>query len=432
MYDLQLSGDTAIYTDKVENRRISVPAASCAGMFAAGTPPTNTDKSVYLSCLQTPVAGKALRDIAKEKQAKTAAVIVSDITRNVPTHTVAGHIVDELVAGGVPMEGITFFVALGVHRDATTPEMKSFIGSDLYGKVAIENHEPFSEDKLISLGTTTRGTPVSVNKKAYQCDVKVVVGKVELHEMAGFSGGRKSVLPGVASEKTILVNHRPEMIFDPGTGAGKLAGNPIHEDMVEAAKMFGVDFNVNFVVDATEQPSRVFAGSLEESHLQATEYVREFCTIALPEKPDVFVITPGSPLNCDMYQGVKALIAMHHVLDANTVVLLYAAFPEGMNSDDFVAPLLKYPDDLDKAKNYAWNNYKIQMDHTLPIIEIIKTGAKIVVCTDHVPDTLIRALHMTPCPDLDNAMTLAVKLSGKQNPRVAFCPQPQRGLVSYR
>ena len=432
MYELQLSGNVVTYIDNIENRRISVLAPSCMGLFTAKTPQTNTDENAYLDALQHPVSGQPLCKIALNKKAKTAAVIVSDITRKVPTSKIASHIVDELVAGGVPITGITFFVALGVHRDATTPEMQSFVGTDLYNKINIENHDAFNEEKLITLGTTPAGTPVSVNKKAYECDVKIVIGKVELHEMAGFSGGRKSILPGIASAKTILVNHRPEMIFASGTGAGKLAGNPIHEDMLEAARMFGVDFNVNFVVDGSEQPSRVFAGSLEESHLYATKYVEGFVEVVLPKKPDLFIITPGSPLNCDMYQGVKALIAMHHVLDEDTAVLLYGAFPEGVNSEDFVAPFLKFPDDLDKAKDYAWNNYSIQMDHTLPIIEIIKTGAKIIVCSENIPDELIKTLHMLPCRNLEKAIALAASLLNKKDPVVAFLPQPQRGLVSYK
>jgi nickel-dependent lactate racemase len=434
MYKLQITGNTVTYSDQLENRSITIPREQCLGLFEAGNPPAITDESTYLRALQHPVAGsdsgKTLREIASAKKAKTAAIIVSDVTRNVPTAKVASLLVDELIAGGVPPEGITFFVALGVHRNASEPEMKSFVGSDLYGKVRIENHDAFDPDGLIDLGTTPRGTPVLVNKKAYLCDVKVVVGKVELHEMAGFSGGRKSILPGVASEKTILVNHRPEMIFAPGVGAGKLEGNPIHEDMLDTARMFKVDFCVSFVVDASEKPAAVYAGGLLASHRAAVEYLRQFCTISFPHQADIFVITPGSPLNCDMYQGVKALIAMHQVLDSRSVVLFYGSFPEGMNSTDFLEPFARHPESFDKARDYAWKNYAIQMDHSLPILDIMQSGVRVVVCAEKVKDKDIEILRMTPCAGLDAAIRKAFDLCGKATPKVAFFPQPQRAVIT--
>lgn len=126
--------------------------------------------------------------------------------------------------------------------------MKGFLGT-LMGEIAIENHDAFDNNKLVYLGMTSRCTPVKVNKKVYESDVVITIGKVELHDMAGFSGGRKSILPGVASQETIVINHRPEMMVNPKSYAGNLEGNPIHEDMLEAANMCGVDYSVNIVMN---------------------------------------------------------------------------------------------------------------------------------------------------------------------------------------
>ena len=430
MYKYYVENGFAVYEDLTEGRRLSIPERQSLGMYEVGNPPCIEDESVYAAALTNPVDGLQLREIAAAKQAKTAAVIVSDATRQVPTNKVSALVVKELVAGGVPLEGICFFVALGVHRNATEEEMRTFLGEELFGKVKIENHDPYSPDKLIDLGYTVRKTPVKVNKKAYSCDLKITIGKVELHEMAGYSGGRKNILPGVSSEETILVNHRPAMIFDPGTGAGKKKGNPIHEDMLEVAKMFGVDFSINFVVDNSGAPAKVFTGSLEGSHDAATDYLDGFVRVRLPEKPDVFVVTPGVPLSIDMYQGVKALFAIQHVVDKDTVVLLYGDFPEGMNSEDYVLPLHMFQD-LDEARQWTWDHYRIQMDHTLPTIDMLKAGVKIVVSTPNVSDDEIRAIRMTPCQDLDEALKLAEALTGKEQPKVMFCPHPQRAVISY-
>ena len=429
IYSLQEENGFAVYRDLDENRTISIPKDHCMGLFEAGDPPAVKGKSVYLEALCQPEDGLPLRTLAEMKKAKTAAVIISDITRQVPTAKVAPQLVEELVAGGVPLSGITFFVALGVHRPATEEEMRLFLGEELYGKVAIENHEPYDEAALIDLGVTQRGTPVKVNKKAYLCDIKITIGKVELHEMAGFSGGRKSILPGVSSEETILVNHRPEMIFSPGTGAGKLEGNPIHEDMLETAKLFGVHFSINFVVNNSGEVAGVFGGSLEGSHQAAVAFLRRFVDVKLPQAPDIAVICPGQPLSCDLYQGVKALIAMQHVLRPDTVVVLYGAFPEGMNSVDFPKPLQLF-EDLDEAKAYTIANYRIQMDHTLPIIDLLKREIRVIVCTEGVSATEIRQIRMSPVPKLDEALQQAYTLCGKAKPQVAFCPHPQKAVLT--
>lgn len=430
MYQYYVEGQTAVYKDLQEQRQICIPVEDSLGMYEARNPTAITDEDAYAYAVAHPVNGQRLCEIAKEKHARTAAIIVSDATRNVPTKKVSEHLVNELVAGGVSPENITFFVALGVHRNATPAEMEDFIGSKLYQNIKIKNHDPYTPANLIDLGFSSRRTPVKLNKEAYECDVKIIVGKVELHEMAGYSGGRKSILPGVASEETILVNHRPEMIFDKGTGAGKTVGNPIHEDMLEIAQMFGVDFSVNFVVDNAGQPAGVFAGGLVEAHKAATDFLDQFCQVQLPEKPDIFVITPGQPLSIDLYQGVKALIAMQHVIDQSTVVVLYGDFKEGMNSTDFPLPLRKYQD-LDEAKAFAWNNYQIQMDHTLPIIDILKQKVKVIVCTKNVPAEEIEAIRMVHCSELSDAMNLAKQMAGKASPKVMFCPHPQRAIIHY-
>ncbi|MDO5111142.1 MAG: nickel-dependent lactate racemase [Clostridia bacterium] len=432
IYELRREGDRAVYMDHEEKRSICIPDEYCAGMFQARKPPHLTDENRYFEAITHPLEGPTLRDIAMSKHASTAAIIISDATRNVPTAKVSEYLVDELVAGGVPEENITFFVALGVHRDATQEEMRDFIGDTLYNRgLHIENHDPYTEEKLVYLGRTSFGTPVKVNKKAQQCDVKVTVGKTELHEMAGFSGGRKSILPGVAAEETILINHRPEMIFADGTGAGNLDHNPIHLDMLETAKMFGVDFSVNFVVDQTGAPSEVFVGGLEGSHMAAVEYLRQFCNITVPKKIDLFVVTPGSPLNCDMYQGVKAIFALQHLLTPDSVVLFYGAFPEGMNSFDYVDPLRKFHTDYDAARKYTWDHYKIQMDHTLPTLDILQMGVKIVVCSDTVDKQDLLDLQMLPYENMDEALEDAIKLTGKDNPSVGFFPSSQSAVIRY-
>ena len=199
--------------------------------------------------------------------------------------------------------------------------------------------------------------------------------------------------------------------------------------MLETAKLFGVHFSINFVVNNSGEVAGVFGGSLEGSHRAAVAFLRRFVDVKLPKAPDIAVICPGQPLSCDLYQGVKALIAMQHVLRPDTVVVLYGAFPEGMNSVDFPKPLQLF-EDLDEAKAYTIAHYRIQMDHTLPIIDLLKREIRVIVCTEGVSATEIRQIRMSPVPKLDEALQQAYTLCGKAKPQVAFCPHPQKAVLT--
>lgn len=424
MYKIWEEKEKITFLDEEENRRAVVERRNYLGFYVAGNP-AEMDEAQIEAAVRIPVdGGKQLSEIVKEKRAKTACILVSDATRGVPTKEVAPFIISELMAGGIDKRDITFIVALGVHRDATREEMREFLGT-LYGSVAIENHDAWDERNLVYLGETSRHTPVKVNKKVYESDIVVTIGKVELHDMAGFSGGRKSILPGVASEETIVINHRPEMIVDPGSYAGNLSGNPIHEDMLETAYMCGVDYGVNLVMNQDYKIAGVFSGELNQAHLRAAEFLKSFCQVELPQRPDIYMVCPGKPLSIDMYQGVKAMIAFHKLAEEGNTVILYGDFKEGINSGDFHEPFEKYPD-LDELKDFVWKNYKIQMDHIVPIWEMLKKKIRILVVSENVSKEDVEIMHMEKCESLQEALDRAIKESPKPDPKVAFCPQSYR------
>ena len=425
MYQLFTENNMAVYSDSELGISFSVPEKDCMGMAQTKEIPAIRDREIIRNAFVNPVSGKRLADIAREKAARNAAVLISDATRGVPTAQMAPYVVEELVEGGVPLEGIFFFVAIGVHRPASEEEMKAFLG-ELYGKVQIENHTPFCADNLIFLGTTSDGTPVTVNKKAFDCYLHIQIGKVEPHEFAGFSGGRKSVLPGISSEETIRINHRPERILDPHAGIGKLEGNPISRDMEEAAERFRVDFGVNCILNNHMELAAVFAGGMKESHKAAVNFVS--CSLGVNiEKPDLIVTCPGQPLDIDLYQSVKALIALTEILDRDIVTLLYCGCRDGVNSPDMLRAFSSSRQ-LEEVVDWTTKHYEIQMDHVLLLSKILRKEAKIVLCCPNVRDEEAQAMFMEPCQNPAEAMTLARTLSGKTNPKVLFYPRPQTGL----
>lgn len=425
MYKISLTGDKACYQDKLENVTIEIPKELCMGM-AGIQEMAAMEESACIQSVLHPIDGKRLKEIAVERNAKSACILVSDATRRVPTAKVAKVLVDELTEGGVPMEGILFIVAIGVHRDATEEEMREMLGGQLYGKVRIENHTPFSYDNLISLGQTSRGTPAEVNRRAYECDLHISVGKVEPHEFAGFTGGRKSVLPGISSEKTIEHNHSTGMLYSEKAVPGNLDGNPIHLDMVETAELFRIDFTVSFVLNAQNEAAAVFCGPMQASHNAAINYLQAYCKVSI-EKPDIIVTTPGYPLNIDFYQSLKPLIALTDILVSDITVALYCECREGVNSPDMLSPFYQ-SSTLDEMIDYVIRNYKIQMDHALLLSKIFKKNVNIIVFSPNVSDEDIAKMRMIPAGSVEELMQKAMKVCAKDHPKILFYPQAQKSL----
>ena len=277
------------------------------------------------------------------------------------------------------------------------------------------------------VGNTGYETPVWVNKSAYECDLRVTVGKVELHEFMGFSGGRKSIMPGICGEKTILTNHRPEMFLNPNAIAGVLEGNPMHDDAMQAANKLGVDFSVNFVMRDSTSVAAVFAGGLEACHAAAVEAAKPYCTIDMPIA-DIIVTTPGSPLNCELYQAVKAVFALKPVIHEHTIVALYAACPDGVNSPDMLYPFTLFQN-LDEVEAYARANFKVQMDHVLPMIELLRLGMRLFCYSPNVSASELESLRIIPTVSPQAMMNEAIKSSGLSKPRIVFFPEPQRVII---
>ena len=219
-------------------------------------------------------------------------------------------------------------------------------------------------------------------------------------------------------------------IFAQGAGIGKLDGNPVHEDMLEAANLFRIDFSVNCILNNQLKLAAVFAGKLRESHEAAVRNVRERLGVRI-QRPDILVTTPGKPLDIDFYQSVKALIALTEVLDERTVVILYCGCPEGVNSPDMLNGF-KSSENLEEAVAYTINHYEVQSDHVILLAKILRKKVKVIVCCPSISDEEIREMFMEPCPTLEAALKRAEELCKKERGQILFYPKPQTGLPVLR
>ena len=268
--------------------------------------------------LLDPAGCAPLKQLAQGKQ--QVVIVVDDISRPTPAYLLLGKILDHLVAGGVDLKSVTLVTAPGLHREMTQADMERKAGQDVLAKVGWENHDCRNSGQTVYLGKTDRGTPVYINKTVAEADLRVLVGTIEPHPHAGFGGGFKNILPGVAGVETIAANHAicasPKYFFMLGSDPAK---NPMRLDLEQAGSMLkGETFIVNTVLNAQMQIIGLVAGDPVKAHRQGVTLAAEVFGVRIPAQADV-VITDSFPMDIDLRQGVKAV--------AN---VLYAARPGGI------------------------------------------------------------------------------------------------------
>jgi len=425
MYSIHEEYSKAIYRDEAEAVEISVGRNQCLGLIGIQEPPAILWPEAFRRAFEIPAGTPRLHDLARG--ADRVVIIVSDPTRGVPTAKVMTILLEELDSAGVPRSAVTVTVATGVHRPATKDEIKGIVGTGNLAGLKVINHDPYDGEYLVALGKTSFGTLVEVNRTVYEADLRIAVGKVEPHEFAGFSGGRKSVLPGIAGEKTIEFNHRPEMLISPFARPGQLEENPIHLDMVEAAGMLKISFMVNLVVNQAAETIGIFTGDPGASHLAAVGFLKSFCQVSLGQRPDIIVTTPGRPLNINFYQSVKPLIALAPVMKKGGVLVLYSSCRDGLGTEDMLIPYERVKD-IEAVIGRLKTDYRIQMDHALLLGKILQQGIRIIVATPSIDAAILKKIFMTPAVNPQDALERALKMINKPKPKVLFFPQAQRVL----
>lgn len=268
-------------------------------------------------------------------------IVTSDITRYTGSEIYLPILVEELNRCSIPDKDIEIIIALGIHRKQTTDEHRKILGP-LFGRIAVYDHECDDSEQLIDLGHTSSGLPVQINRRVMQADRVIVTGTVALHYFAGFGGGRKSLVPGVASRSTCMATHFA--IFNPPEEGGRnplartanLDDNPVHQAILEAAWMIAPDFLLNTVLTPDKSIIAVFCGDLEEAHLAGCRLAAELYTVPMERPADLAVISCGGhPKDINFIQAHKALdYGVQAVRPGGTVILL-AACPDGFGNATF-------------------------------------------------------------------------------------------------
>lgn len=296
--------------------------------------PLGKPQTSIRQALINPIDTLPLASIAENR--RSAVIVISDITRPVPNKLLLPIILQELEKGGIPSDKITILIATGIHRPNEGKELEQMVGAEIIKKYNILNHYSKNDQDVTLVGYIGDNVPAFVNKYYLDADLKILTGFIEPHMWAGFSGGRKSILPGISSIKTLQFMHGPEMVAHPNTRYGVLRGNPFHEAGLDIMEKAGADFIVNVTLDTQKRLTGVFAGHPVQAHLNGVEFLSKFCIHTLKQPLD-FVITTnaGAPLDCNLYQTAKGISGVSGAVRDGGVVLIASECLEGFGSEEY-------------------------------------------------------------------------------------------------
>lgn len=291
---------------------------------------------IVREAMARPVGSLPLQALAKGKPRAT--VIISDHTRPVPSKDILPPMLEALRAGSPSIE-ITLLVATGFHRGTTDAELKEKLGQEIAASERIVIHDSQNAAQNVRIGVLPSGAPLVIDRVAADTELLVAEGFIEPHFFAGFSGGRKSVLPGVCDRVTVLGNHCSAFIDNPRARTGILEGNPLHIDMLAAARLAKLQYIVNVVIDEEKHTVAAFTGDMEQAHRAGCEYLRQYCAVQAAPADVVITTNGGAPLDQNIYQCVKGLTAAEATANPGAVLILCAECADGTGGDAFYRSL---------------------------------------------------------------------------------------------
>ncbi len=373
--------------------------------------PEKGERELVEEALAHPIGTRPLRELAVGK--KKVTLVTSDHTRAVPSKLTLPILLREIRTGSPDAE-ITILIGTGLHRPTTPEEQRQMFGDEIVDHERIVANDAFDPDQFVKVCELPSGADFCVNKLAVECDLLVTEGFIEPHFFAGFSGGRKSILPGICSKETVNENHCYKAIASPYATTGVLEGNPIHEDMVCAARKVNVQFILNVALDGEKKVIAAFAGDLEEAHEKGVAFIRSQSQCPTVTGDIVVTSNGGYPLDQNLYQSPKAVATAEVYAGEDGVIIMCCSCCDGMGGTNFERLItMGTPDEIDEYLS------KIPSKETIPeqwcpqIYATILKKHKVIVVTTFLDHDLIRKANMIPANDLDEALELAYQLKGR-------------------
>ena len=364
------------------------------------------------AALANPIGSEKLENLVAGKQ--NIVLIASDHTRPVPSKVLVPPMLAAIRRGN-PDAKLTILIATGCHRGTTTDELIEKFGPEIVGNERIVIHDCADEENMVTIGVLPSGGILRIHRVAAEADLLISEGFIEPHFFAGFSGGRKSVLPGIAARETVYWNHNAEFIASDYARTGILEGNPLHRDMLHAARAAKLAFICNVVINAKHEVVGAFAGDCEQAHLAGTEFLKELCCCEKVPADIVITTNNGYPLDQNIYQAVKGMTSGEASCKDGGVIIMAARCNDGHGGKSFMETMTQ---DLTPAEILA----QIQatpMKDTVPdqwesqILVRILSRFPVVLISEADPE-LVKAMKMHPAQNLEEALAIAETLLGHE------------------
>jgi nickel-dependent lactate racemase len=370
-----------------------------------------TQEEIVNKALDSPIGSPKLEELVKGK--KNMVLITSDHTRPVPSK-VTLPILLRRIRSVNPEIKITILIATGFHRPTTREEMISKFGQKIVDNEVIINHVSEDYNSMVGVGTLPSGGELLLNEIAMEAELLISEGFIEPHFFAGFSGGRKSVLPGVASAKTVMANHCSEFIASEYARSGVLENNPLHRDMLYAAKQAKLAFILNVVIDSEKNVIKAFAGDSELAHLEGCKFVMELASVKAV-KADIAISTNGGyPLDQNIYQSVKGMTAAEATCSEGGIIIMVSACNDGHGGQSFYDNIAN----ASNAREVLDRVIKVGRNDTAPdqwefqILARILDKHTVIFVTDMCDPEMIVSMHMQHAFTFEEALKKALEIKG--------------------
>lgn len=382
--------------------------------------PEFTEEELVKNALENPIGSQRLGELAKDKE--KIVIIASDHTRPVPSKIIIPAMLNE-IRNKNPDADITILIATGCHRETTKEELIEKFGKDIVSNEKIHIHDCDDREHLVNIGLLPSGGECEINTIAYNADLLVSEGFIEPHFFAGFSGGRKSVLPGIAGRTTVLANHCSEFINNPNSRTGILENNPIHRDMIWASKSAGLKFILNVVLNSEKKVIFATAGEPEKAHKKGTDFLLSMCGVSANHADVVISTNGGYPLDQNVYQAVKGMTAAEATVKKDGVIIMVAASNDGIGGEHFYHQLSDDAD-IDIAMQKILNRGRLD---TIPdqwqtqiLLRVLKHAN--VIYISEMQDEIIEQMHMIPAHSIKEALGKAKHILKKDELSIVAIP----------
>ncbi|MDX2039012.1 MAG: nickel-dependent lactate racemase [Isosphaeraceae bacterium] len=401
---------------------IELPADRVVGpLEIKAATPLDDPEAAVAEKLAHPTGTAPLADLARGR--KNACIVVCDITRPVPNPIILRPMLRTLHDAGIPRESILLLVATGLHRPSTPAERIEMLSEEIATTYRVEDHYGTRIEEHTYLGTTENGVPAWIDTRYVEADLKITVGLIEPHLMAGYSGGRKLICPGIAALETVKVWHGPRFLEHPKADCGFLEGNPVHEENTRIAKMAGCDFIVNVTLDAKRRVTSVVAGDMEQAFLEGVDFVRGIVTAPVKEEVDIVVTSAaGYPLDTTFYQAVKGMTGCLPIVKQGGTIILAASLSEGVGSPEFQSLFHENSSLEGFMTRILGRDYFVMDQWQVEELAKVRRKVKVKVVSDGLSAEVLRSCFVEPASSVESAVADSLAEYGT-DARVAVIPK---------